>query len=444
MPNYTTTSYKLGFHEAFAFYSGFVANTTVATVAYILVGRPTAWPSGDTVPPLYDTENTQIYTYNDFLGGKRVTGNDAYLVLPRRNWTSGIVYTQYDDDSNTQFSSSNSLYVYASNGNVYKCLDNANNAPSTIEPTTNHTTDSGFCEPGDGYLWKYMYKVPSGSKFLTSDWIPVPTEQTAGYFGYANNLVAGAITRIAVRANGTGYVQNTTSVTISGSGLAGNAAVTVTGGGVASVSLSNRGSGYIRQNTKISIAGAGSGANVRTILSPYGGHGFNPAKELGANAIMLSVKVGDVDSTEGGTITANNDFRQIGLLMSPYKYGESAPLTAANANIAITMVTQAIVTSGSSYTLDEAVYQGSSYANAYFSGYVSDVYTNAIEIVGRGGTPSLGYPLVGVTSGASRTLVSYTDPELDVESGSLIYIENRAPVVRSIGQGETIKIVLNF
>lgn len=445
MPNYSNVSRRLGFERAFIFYDSFITTANDAMVGYIMVGRNVAWANGDNAIPIYDTENTLFDTYNNFLGGKRITGNDIFPVIPRVNWTANTVYTQYDDTSNVLFTSANSMYVYASGGNVYKCLDNANGSMSTIEPANNYTSANGFTSPGDGYLWKYMYKVPSTSKFLTTSWMPVPLTQTSAYFGFANNLVAGAISRLVLSNVGSGYSNTNTTITITGSGALGNATVNVNANGnVSSVTLVNKGSGYIRQNARTTIAGSGSNASVRMVLSPYGGHGFNPARELGANTVMISVKVGEVDSTEGGMITSNNDFRQVGLLLRPHKYGENTAVSAANANVAVTMATQIILTSGPSYLKDELVYQGNAATNSTFSANVSDVMTNAIEITNRQGTPIPGSLLIGVTSGISRTVVAYTDPDLEEETGDLVYTENRAPVIRTDGQAEWIKIVLNF
>ncbi len=445
MPNFSSTSRRLGFERAFIFYDTFVTSANDAMVGYIMIGRPTAWANGDNAVAIYDTESTLFDTFNNFIGGKKITGNDVFPVIPRVNWTANVVYTQYDDTSNVLFSSSNSMYVYASGGNVYKCIDNANGSLSTIEPANNYTTANGFTSPGDGYTWKYMYKVPTSSKFLTSSWIPAPISQSESYFGFANNLVAGAISRLLLVSGGSGYSNTNTTISIIGSGLLGNASINVhPSGNVSSITMTNRGVGYVRQNARTVITGSGTGANVRMILSPYGGHGFNPARELGANAVMISVKIGETDSTEGDTISANNDFRQIGLLLRPHKYGETTPISYSNASIAVTMSTQIILTSGPSYTKDEVVYQGVSLSNSTFSANVLDITSNSIECVNRRGTPIPGNLLIGANSGISRTVVAYKNPDFEVETGDLVYTENRSPVIRTSGQAEWVKIVLTF
>ena len=58
--------------------------------------------------------------------------------------------------------------------NVYKCLDNNNNATSLFKPVG--TTVDPVTMP-DGYMWKYMYSIPIAlrNKFLTDTYMPVVT-----------------------------------------------------------------------------------------------------------------------------------------------------------------------------------------------------------------------------------------------------------------------------
>lgn len=55
-------------------------------------------------------------------------------------------------------------------------------------------------------------------------------------------------------------------------------------------------------------------ASVRPIVSPRGGHGSNPAYELGATALGISIRL---SNTENGTIPAENTFAQIGIIENP-------------------------------------------------------------------------------------------------------------------------------
>ena len=66
---------------------------------------------------------------------KRIQTADASYATTRYNWTTGTIYTQYTDTNSSLYSASPSFYVLTSDNNVYKCLDNARGAASTVMPT---------------------------------------------------------------------------------------------------------------------------------------------------------------------------------------------------------------------------------------------------------------------------------------------------------------------
>jgi hypothetical protein len=83
------------------------------------------------------------------------------------------------------------------------------------------------------------------------------------------------------------------------------------------VEILNRGAGYFKA-TAAALASANVGvtntASLAVRLSPYGGHGSDAARELGASAIGISLKI---SNTESGTLSVNNDFRTFGVLENP-------------------------------------------------------------------------------------------------------------------------------
>jgi hypothetical protein len=120
-------------------------------------------------------------------------------------------------------------------------------------------------------------------------------------------------------------------------------------------------------------------------------------------------------------------------------------VVSANANVVFSFLTQVVLTAGSAYTVDELVYQGTdSGANATFTGYVTETFSNAINISTIRGVPKVGGAMIGASSGTNRVVVTTTPPELDRESGSFVYLENRVPITRSAGHAETIKLVVKF
>ena len=95
------------------------------------------------------------------------------------------------------------FYVVTDEYNVYKCIDNNNNALSTFKPIGTNVDPVTF---PDGYMWKFMYNLPVAlrNKFLTDDFIPVVTALRNQFYSNGNiqtvrvdqagaNYTAGAI-----------------------------------------------------------------------------------------------------------------------------------------------------------------------------------------------------------------------------------------------------------
>jgi hypothetical protein len=234
-----------------------------------------------------------------------------------------------------------------------------------------------------------------------------------------------------------------TRVVVQGDGESAFGTATLSNTAIQKITLSNYGSDYNWSN--VTIYGTATGANVanaRPIISPKFGHGFNSAKELGGHNVMIAVKIGEVDTTEGGILSANTSFRQYGLLKNPYKYGESAQVTYSNANTVITQTHDVTVAAGDAYSTNDFVYQGS-ISNPTFSAYVGTQTSNVINLTNVRGTISVGTVLRGtITTG--RTVVSIVYPEFEPYTGDILYDENIEVVQRENGQAENIKFVVKF
>lgn len=258
------------------------------------------------------------------------------------------------------------------------------------------------------------------------------SEVTNGSGGNANNITIS--TRVYVAGDGIGVAANATiSNTLVGvdSSLA----------NISKITVDTIGTGYSRANAF--IFGSGSGATARVILPPKFGHAFNPAKQLGANNVMVSVRIGEIDSTEGGKISIDTAFRQYGLLRSPYKYGSANIANTSTANSIVSQTTDLDVVAGFPYTLNEYVYQ-SSLDNPTAYGFVHAQTSNKVRITKVKGSFTTGLPLVGLTSGRSRTVTGVSNPELQPYSGDILYVENTTKVDRADGQAENIRLIISF
>ena len=250
--------------------------------------------------------------------------------------------------------------------------------------------------------------------------------------GNANNITIS--TRVYISGDGIGAVASATLSNTSSGASAAQA-------NISKIVVSTIGSDYTVANAF--IYGSGSGAQTRVILPPKFGHSFNPAKELSANNVMVSVRIGEIDSTEQGLISVDTSFRQISLLRDPYKYGSTVVANTATANSVISQTTDLDVVAGAPYSLNEYVYQGSiSNPNAY--GFINAQTTNGVRITKVKGTFVTGLSLIGSTSGSSRTVTAVTQPEFEPYTGDIMYTENITKLDRADGQAENIKLVVSF
>jgi hypothetical protein len=202
---------------------------------------------------------------NEIVSLKKVQSSDVSFVIPRINWTTGVVYDYYDDYSPSfpSFSGATDIstarfYVMNSQFNVYKCLSNNVNAQSTVEPTS---TLSAPFYTSDGYRWKYMYAIPLSmrNRFLNSAYMPVQTALADQFYS------AGQLSSTVILAPGTGYVQLSTTIVIEGDGTGAVLTPVVSGGQIVQVIVTNPGSGYTYAN--LTVEGVGTGANIVADLS---------------------------------------------------------------------------------------------------------------------------------------------------------------------------------
>lgn len=483
-------------HNAEQFQESF--SEAAATTYYLFIGKSSPFTSttsggDDNSPPTpRDDVTSEFYKWDSMLAAKLISSSDVSFVIPRRNWANSTTYDMYEHDisaSNTTTSSAINLYdstfyFMTTDYRVYKVLDNNGGvAYSGAEPTT---TNANPFELG-GYTLQYMYTLTQSQiqKFLTSDFIPVTTD--ANVSGAATN---GSIDALRVTA-GSGYADGTYYAAIDGDGTnAGGssgaiALIKVVGGaiqkfGSAGSNLFAPGAGYtfgtvdlttVFSNTALTTAaniGSGSGGSVQPIISPKGGHGFNAVRELGGHYVMMNTKL---EQTEGDDFTVANDFREVGIVRNPFNFGTTTVATASQVRQTYAIVMAA--SPSSPYEIDEKItqsttgavgkvvewdatrkilyYQQEQYANYGIASSGNHVAFSGANTVtgassGAAATPSAtSSQNVTLAGGTVVTFGSgYLNPELESDSGDIIYVENRRPISRASDQTEDIKIVVEF
>ena len=429
------------------------AFTSPIATTYGFLSNVAGWTDNNNPPSPQEDQYSLKQTFNNMFVLKLITSNDISPVIRRIDWTSGVTYDYYQDniDMFQLDSYGNYLYTfYVKNryDQVFKCLWNNNGTPSTIEPYfepgtygSNPTTPNIF-QGGDGYKWKFMYTIDSGSKikFMDSTWIPVPLVQAVVNVP-AEQIGAGDIEVINVTNGGSGYdpANAAITVTITGDGIGATGTAVVENGQISDIIVTNVGAGYSYATVSITSA-IGSNATAVAYASPIYGHSFDPPAELGNQNIMFTC---EFNGSEGGNIPTDITYYQVGLLINPSAL-DSYPLPANN-NI-YQLSTNVVVAPGfGTYTLTEQVYQGDS-TNPSFVGTVLDFDPagNVIRIINTLGTITQNAPIFGYTSKTTRTVLSSTLPNYVPYSGYISYIENRSGITRSVDGIEQFKFVLGY
>ena len=498
MPAIITNKFRINNAEQFS--ESF--SETASQVYYLGIGRPQPFGTATRADGRTDYEGTdaapntpadsmgrEFYTFDDLVAAKRVQSSDVSFVIPRRNWTAGIVYDTYSHDIGEYTTGSTSVrktstsgattlfdstfYVLSSARNVYKCLDNNGGATSTDEPTGVSTS---VITTTDSYKWKFMYTLSAAQQanFLSTDFMAVSpnSNPSSDQSNVISAAVDGSIDVVKIKTPGSGGTNGTfAGISIKGDGSGGVATVVVGGGAVTSVTVTTPGTGYTFatiSNAEIVAAGATNlaGSELDVIIPPKGGHGANAQEELGAFFVMMNTSLEGTESANSGDFSAVNDFRKIALLRDPTK---SASAVTSNTIRLTKAIKIADSPTPGTFTPDEEINQASTGATGkvvewdatnkilYYiqtrhnnagvdaNGNLT-AFSGANVITGQGGGSPTGTPDTSSTGTVNNVSFTsgYSVPEIDHDSGDVLYIENRTPIQRAPDQTENIKLVIEF
>lgn len=413
---------------------------------FIGIGRSELWNDSDTVISPVNSVAEEMRFRNSLQAVKQIS--DISFVIPRYNWTNGTVYNAYDNQQVGY--PSNAYYVLTQANQVYICVEQGKNAQgqavaSVVEPTA--TSNTPF-QTADGYTWKFLYSLSAleTSRFLAANYIPIQFIDSADTSireqqqeAIQNAAVDGQVLNIVVTDGGSGYA-SAPAVTIIGDGDSAEATATVSGGAVVKVEMTNRGSGY--NNATVQFA-TGT-AKARAVIGPKGGLGADPRADLRADAIMLN---GRPDGIEGGEFLIDQDFRQVGVIKNIKKPTTDSDFLAS-AGSALNYLK--FNTGATAFTDDTFILGGTSGAKGYIdrADSAAGVYYHQNDSTGYAsftiGETLTAQNLAGATVTGSATLNSETDATVNRFSGDVLYIDNRSAVVRSAGEIQDIKVVIQL
>jgi len=425
---------------------------------FAVIGRSEDWNDSDVAPTVVNTAREERNFRLGIQSAKNII--DLSFVVPRYNWSSGAIYSAYDDAQVGY--PAQTYYVMNDNNQVYMCIQQAKNASgqaqvSTVQPSGN-TTGTPF-DTADGYIWKFLYSISAldANKYVSANYLPIKLQGATDsdspaadveQLAVQNAAVVGQIVGYAVDSGGAGYT-STPTVTVAGNGTKAKAGATISGGQVVRVELIDSsgnytlGSGY--DYADVTITGGGSPtkpASVRAILSTPLGLGGDPRDDLRSTAIMFNTKP---EGAEGSDFIVGNDFRQVGLMKDLKDSSGSVDFTAST-GIGLKQLKLSSVTTG--FTADNTIEGSTSGVQALIDKVdSSNIWYHQTEVTGFGNFDS-GENITETDGNGAGVLnasfAPYINPEIDTFSGKLLYLDNRAAITRATDQTEDIKIVIQI
>lgn len=178
---------------------------------YAIGARSVADPIGTIPTTNLDVYSSQFLIQHQLEFGKQLYITDISGVVKNIRWAANTVYDQYDDQDTALFDKN--FYVITDpevdggNRHVFKCLSNANGAPSTLKPDI---IQSNWFEKVDGYRWKYMYSITQQDfdRWGTTYFAPVIANTTI----QATALESSGIDYIKIENKGLGYITHNDGV----------------------------------------------------------------------------------------------------------------------------------------------------------------------------------------------------------------------------------------
>ncbi len=386
--------------------------------------------------------------------------------------------------------------------------NNFQGVPSLDEPQFTDLDPRPAGTSGDGYIWKYLYTIKPSEiiKFDSIDYIPVPKNwgeegESVTVKQHAQTSDQIKICTIKNRGRGLGQPRVVSNIPIVGDGFNGEVSIVIGNDStINSIQVTNGGQNYTFASIdwkSVGISASEEDPIFDVIIPPQGGHGFDIYEELGAYYVLLYSRF--ENDTNNPDFTIGNKISRIGLIENPQRFGSQDILQSDTASGVFALklkgispnddefkttiftpnfiITQTIGTGQTAigkvvsydqetgilkYWQDRSVvgfnYDGSKNENPEFGLKIhrfSDFTTGSGSIKIQGGTKELEIDTSFGSNQDPKSSINninlgqsfirgISNPEVQKYSGSILYVDNRPPILRTINQKEDLKIVLQF
>ena len=470
-------------------------------------GRTSNWDT-NVPTPTDNFEYSSHYKNTSLFGKKITSSNIRKIIRKvtwTSNTSYDMYRNDYSISNPTPNSNSSRLYdsnyyVINSDYRVYICIDNGSSGTnltgnkSQDEPTFTDLEPSAAGVSGDGYIWKYLFSVSPNDiiKFDSTEYVVVPNDwETSTDSQIVDVREAGdssinfnQIKKVYVADGGTGYSSGT--VDILGDGSDGRVLVTVDSNGtIISTTVTAGGSGYTYGIVDLGSLQPGGSlpnpAKLIPIIPPSKGHGYDIYSELGTDKVLVYARFDD--STKD--FPTDTYFSQVGIIKNPTTFnsdiiftenqysslyaikltssfsgtpiiGEEITQTRQDGNVAKGYVASydsetkvlkyfrdrsLYFGNGTDQTDYNTVTAGSTLYEFESSASTISPFTGSIDTTFSDNKVTVGNKVIDLAVTFSNGLAN---PEINKNTGDIIYIDNRPLVQRDIRQKEDVKIILEF
>jgi len=336
---------------------------------------------------------------------------------------------------NIRISDAGSGYSTSTTIPVFVGGDGVENSTARVTLTSDggEITQVSIADGGSGYPYAPETDIPVAIRQVGAN----GAVETA--YALVDTDVNGAVSSISLVIGGSGYTAGDAFIVQSSC----QALATTNGSGVVTdvaISTGRSGEGF-RKARAVVVGESSSEASLTPTISPFTGHGGSPERELLARFALLNLRFA-YDEGEGD-FTVENDFRRIGVIEEPLNYGTETKSSAQtlDAKYRITLNESNVA-----FTEDDTIIGETSGAiglqvDLFESDKLrlirDDEVSNYIDFV-------VGETVRGLSSGATGTIASIANPEVEPYSGDILFINNREAITRRNDQIETITLVLEY
>lgn len=202
---------------------------------------------------------------------------------------------------------------------------------------------------------------------------------------------------------------------------------------ISSIRVIARGRDYTYANISIECnTYFGSNATAYAIISPEEGHGSNPASELGADTVGLSVSTNSFDN-----LPPWGKYRQVSLIQNPTAASNLANFQETTFN---QMLNFGVLTAPSLLSVGEEIRGFNSRATAT----VAFMNTTSIYVLNEVGTFNPYETITSLSSGKTVVISTINNKDLVPYSSEVLYYKNIEPISRTGIKSEDVKIYFKF